>query len=96
MSSNGSNRKESPAEPFKRALASTVRAIAGDGEIEVAYSAGKPALSGKAVQLPEPSRVPTAREIAVARGWADSLALTAACHDEKLHKRAGAAGRPGP
>ena len=59
MSTNGSgsNRKESPAEPFKRALASTVRAIAGDGEIEVAYSAGRPALSGKAVQLPEPSRV---------------------------------------
>ncbi len=87
MSSNASNRRDSPAEPFKRALASTVRAIAGDAEIEVAYSAGKPALSGKAVQLPEPSRVPTAREIAVARGWADSLALTAACHDEKVHKR---------
>ncbi len=87
MSSSGSNRKESPAEPFKRALASTVRAIAGDSEIEVAYSAGKPALSGKAVQLPEPSRVPTPREVAVARGWADSLALTAACHDTKVHRR---------
>ena len=86
-SGSNSNRKESPAEPFKRALASTVRAIAGDSEIEVAYSAGRPALSGKAVQLPEPSRVPTPREIAVARGWADSLALTAACHDEKVHKR---------
>ena len=85
--SNGSNRKESPAEPFKRALASTVRAIAGDGDLEVSYSAGKPSFAGKAVQLPEPSRVPSAREIAVARGWADSIALTAACHDEKLHKR---------
>jgi cobaltochelatase CobT len=87
MSLSGSNRKETPAEPFKRALASTVRAIAGDSEIEVVYSAGKPALSGKAVQLPEPSRVPTPHEIAVARGWADSLALTAACHDEKVHKK---------
>jgi len=44
MSSSGSNRKETPAEPFKRSLASTVRAIAGDSEIEVVYSAGKPAL----------------------------------------------------
>lgn len=86
-SGSGNNRKESPAEPFKRALASTVRAIAGDSEIEVAYSAGKPALAGKAVQLPEPSRLPTPHEIAVARGWADSLALTAACHDEKLHRK---------
>ncbi|MBU2532695.1 MAG: cobaltochelatase subunit CobT, partial [Alphaproteobacteria bacterium] len=94
MATGGSNRKESPVEPFKRALASTVRAVAGDGEIEVVYSAGRPALAGKAVQLPEPSRVPTAREIAVARGWADSLALTAACHDEKLHKRLAPAAGP--
>ena len=83
---SGQNRKESPAEPFKRALAMTVRAVAGDGEIDVVYTAGRPALSGKSVQLPEPSRMPSAREIAVARGWADSLALTAACHDDKLHK----------
>jgi cobaltochelatase CobT len=39
------------------------------------------------VQLPEPSRVPTAKEIAVIRGWADSFALTAAAHDIKLHNR---------
>lgn len=85
--SSGSNRREAPVEPFKRALASTVRAIAGDGDLEVSYSAGRPSLTGKAVQLPEPSRVPTSREIAVARGWADSLALTAACHDEKVHRQ---------
>ena len=39
------------------------------------------------MQLPEPSRVPSQREVAVIRGWADSLALTAACHDVKLHAR---------
>ena len=83
----GSNRKEAPAEPFKRVLGLTVRAIAGDGEIQVNYGPGKPELDGKAVQLPEPSRVPSKREVAVIRGWADSLALTAACHDAKLHAR---------
>ena len=83
----GSNRKEAPAEPFKRVLGLTVRAIAGDGEIQVNYGPGKPELDGKAVQLPEPSRVPSRREVAVIRGWADSLALTAACHDAKLHAR---------
>ena len=31
----GSNRKESPAEPFKRVLGLAVRAIAGDGEMQV-------------------------------------------------------------
>ena len=82
-----SNRKESPAEPFKRVLGLTVRAIAGDGEMQVNYAPGKPELDGKVAQLPEPSRVPSAKEIAVIRGWADSLALTAACHDPKLHSR---------
>ncbi|MCL4767997.1 MAG: cobaltochelatase subunit CobT [Hyphomicrobiaceae bacterium] len=80
-------RKEAPAEPFKRVLGLAVRAIAGDDELEVTYSAGRPELDGKTVQLPEPSRVPSPREIAVIRGWADSLALTAAVHDRKIHRR---------
>jgi cobaltochelatase CobT len=92
---SSSNRKESPAEPFKRVLGLTVRAIAGDGEMQVSYAPGKPELDGKAVQLPEPSRVPSAREIAVIRGWADSLALTAACHDAKLHARLAPRSGPG-
>jgi cobaltochelatase CobT len=81
------SRKESPAEPFKRVLGLAVRAIAGDGEMQVSYGPGKPEIDGKTVQLPEPSRVPSPREVAVIRGWADSLALTAACHDAKLHSR---------
>ncbi len=79
--------KESPAEPFKRVLGLAVRAIAGDGEMQVSYAPGQPELDGKTVQLPEPSRLPSPKEIAVVRGWADSLALTAACHDPKLHSR---------
>lgn len=80
-------RREAPAEPLKRAIGLTVRAIVGDDEVQVDYSPGKPALEGKHVQLPEPARIPSPREIAVIRGWADSLALTAACHDERLHRR---------
>ncbi len=80
-------RKEAPAEPFKRALALTCRAIAGDGEVDVDYSPAKPTIDGKHISLPEPSRVPTQREIAIVRGWADSLSLTAACHDDKIHRK---------
>jgi len=83
----GPKRREAPSEPLKRVLGLTVRAIAGDPEIEVTYGAAKPALEGKAVRLAEPARVPSASEIAVLRGWADSLALTAACHDEVIHRR---------
>jgi cobaltochelatase CobT len=83
----GSKKKEAPSEPFKRALALAVRAIAGDEQVQVSYAPGKPELDGKSVQLPEPSRVPSAKEIAVIRGWADSFALTAAVHDAKVHAR---------
>src|SRR5262249_7834866 len=49
---------------------------------------------GRLVQLPEPSRLPSRKEVAVIRGWADSLALPPACHDVKLHNRL--APRAGP
>ena len=85
--SAGSNRKESPAEPFKRVLGFTVRAIAGDDEVQVGYVAGRPQADGKTIHLPEPSRVPTPHEVSVMRGWADSLALNVSCHDNKLHTK---------
>ena len=80
-------KKEAPAEPFKRVLGLATRAIAGESEMQVSYAPGKPELDGKNVVLPEPSRVPSAKEIAIIRGWADSFALTAARHDQKLHNR---------
>jgi cobaltochelatase CobT len=86
--------KESPAEPFKRVLGLASRAIAGDKEMQVSYAPGKPELDGNHMQLPEPSRVPSAKEIAVIRGWADSLSLTAARHDKKLHNRLAPAAGP--
>ena len=79
--------KESPAEPFKRVLGLASRAIAGEKEMQVSFAPGKPELDGNHMQLPEPSRVPSAKEIAVIRGWADSLSLTAARHDKRLHNR---------
>jgi cobaltochelatase CobT len=84
---NGPRRKEAPTEPLKRAIGLTVRAIAGHADLEVGFAPGAPEYSPKRVQLPEPSRVPSQREIAVIRGWADSFALTAGCHDVKLHNK---------
>jgi cobaltochelatase CobT len=80
-------RKEPPAEPFKRALGMACRAIAGDKEMLVGFGAGKPDIEGHAMHLPEPSRLPSQREIAVIRGWADSLSLHAAMHDKRVHRR---------
>ena len=87
MPPSPTNRKEAPAEPFKRALGTAVRAIAAKNDLEVTYAAGQPELAGNLVTLPEPSRVPGKKEIAVIRGHADSLALTASCPNPKLHAK---------
>jgi len=82
-----SKRKDGPAEPFKRALAMATRAIAGDDTLQVNFVADPPGLSGNTARVPEPSRVPTKAEIAAIRGYADSAALTLACHDPAVHRR---------
>jgi len=83
----GPKRKEAPTEPLKRAIGLTVRAIACQNDLDVGFAPGPPEFAPKHVQLPEPSRVPSQREVAVIRGWADSFALTAGCHDARLHSR---------
>ncbi|MFN0217718.1 MAG: cobaltochelatase subunit CobT [Hyphomicrobium sp.] len=87
-------RREAPSEPLKRVLAPAFRAIAGDADVEVSFGPGKPEVSGQSVQLPDPPRAPTAHDIAVVRGWADSIALNMGCHDAKVHRRV--APSPGP
>lgn len=86
QSPNG-KRREPPIEPLKRALGVACRAIAGDKDMQVNFGPGQPDLVGHTLHLPELSRVPTHREIAVVRGWADGLALRAALHNSKLHVR---------
>src|SRR5499427_2436603 len=79
--------KESPTEPFKRAVAGCLRAIARKQELEVTYAAERPGLSGGKVRLPEPPRKLSGEEAAIVRGHADSIALRLACHDPAVHRR---------
>src|SRR5919106_1008594 len=48
--------KESPTEPFKRAVAGCLRAIARKPALEVAYAAERPGIVGGKARLPEPPR----------------------------------------
>jgi cobaltochelatase CobT len=83
--------REAPQEPFKRAVAGAMRAMAKTPELEVAFAPERAALfvaDGKAkARLPEPPRKLTAHDAAVARGHADSIALRLACHDDAVHRR---------
>lgn len=74
-------------EPFRQALAGASRAIAHDPEVEVGFTSDLPGVSGKTVKAPLPGRTLTLREVAEARGFADSAALRLRHHDESLHRR---------
>ena len=87
--------KESPTEPFKRAVTGCIRALARKPDLEVAFAAERPGLLGGKVRLPEPPRKLGKAEAAVVRGHADSIALRLACHDPAMHRRLQPAGPAG-
>lgn len=75
------------AETFKRSLASTMRAMSGETELEVTFAANRPSLAPGRARLPEPPRGAKASDLATARGMADSMALRIAAHDPELHAK---------
>ena len=86
-------KREAPTEPFKRAVAGCVRAVAGKRDVEVAFAADRPLLTAHKIRLPEPPRRLTAHEAAITRGLGDAMALRLACHDGKVHRRYSPEGR---
>ena len=76
---------ENPVEPFKRAVGTAVRALAGEPEMEVNFSAEPPSLKGLKARLPLPARNLSASEIAIVRGQGDAYALRRAYHEDKVH-----------
>src|SRR5262245_20109561 len=91
MSSNNlkgkATTRESPTEPFKRAVTGCVRAIARKPDLEVSFAAERPGISGGKARLPEPPRKLTAPDAAIVRGHADAIALKLACHDPAVHRK---------
>src|SRR5215468_4418936 len=79
--------KESPTEPFKRAVTGCMRAIAKKPDLEVSFAAERPGIVGGKARLPEPARKLAAGEAAIVRGHADSIALKLACHDPNVHRK---------
>ena len=83
--------KEAPQEPFKRAVAGAMRAMAKTPKLEVTFAPERPSLIGSAdgakARLPEPPRKLSLKEASIVRGHADSIALRLACHDDAVHRR---------
>lgn len=88
------NDQEHPLEPFKRATTATIRAIAGDDELEVSFGQGPPSARGNRIRVPLPSIGCSEEEIDAVRGMGDAFALKMRFHDDAVHQQR--APRSGP
>jgi cobaltochelatase CobT len=79
--------KPDPTLAFKAAVGATVRTISGKPDLEVSFTADRPILTSDKARLAALPRLPTSRDIAIARGQGDSLAMRMASHDATTHKK---------
>lgn len=78
---------ESPVETFKRATVATMRAIAENEELEVAFTQGNVTVQSSNVNIPLPQVGCTELELNALRGIGDEIALKMRYHDETVHRR---------
>jgi cobaltochelatase CobT len=86
--------QDHPLEPFKRATTATIRAIAGDEELEVSFGQGPPSIRGNRIRVPLPALGANAEEINAVRGMGDEFALRLRFHDDALHQTRSPRGGP--
>src|SRR3569833_1968513 len=79
--------KPDTTQAFKSAMGAAVRAIAGKPELEVSFSADRPLLTSDKARLANLPRLPTRRDVAIARGQGDAMAMRLASHDPDVHRR---------
>ena len=72
---------------FKTAMGATVRAIGNKAELEVSFTADRPLLTSDRARLANLPRLPTRRDIAIARGQGDAMAMRLASHDPETHRK---------
>ena len=82
---NSAKKRPDPLAPFKRAVSLATRSLAGSKTMNVVFGSDAPGFDGKNARLPQPSRVMSRKEVAIIRGYADSIALMVSAHDAKLH-----------
>lgn len=84
---------DNPIESFKRALTSTMRAIADETDLDVSFSLGTPALHGKSATVKSPTLGCSHKELDQVRGISDQLALKVRHHNASVyHQHAPASG----
>jgi cobaltochelatase CobT len=84
---SGKPNKPDTTAPFKAAVGAAVRAIGGKRELEVSFSSDRPMLTADKARLANLPRLPTLRDIAIARGQGDAMAMRLASHDPDTHRK---------
>ncbi|QDZ11714.1 cobaltochelatase subunit CobT [Devosia ginsengisoli] len=79
--------KPDQTQVFKSAMGATVRAIGGKPELEVTFTSDRPLLTSDKARLANLPRLPTRRDIAIARGQGDAMAMRLASHDPDTHRK---------
>src|SRR5690606_34569328 len=79
--------KPDQTQAFKSAMGATVRAIGGKAELEVSFTSDRPLLTSDRARLANLPRLPTKRDIAIARGQGDAMAMRLASHDPEAHRK---------
>lgn len=79
--------KDNPLDDLKSVLSGAARALTGEPEIEVGFTADAPHAVGRAFKIGSPSRALPAGQVAIARGQADALALRLKHHNAATHGR---------
>lgn len=80
-----SSKTETPAEKLKGAVTVATRAMSGQRDVEVSFSADSKNDASETIHLPPPHRNFTQADAARFRGQADKAALRLAHHDARTH-----------
>ncbi|MCS6760571.1 MAG: cobaltochelatase subunit CobT [Candidatus Devosia symbiotica] len=68
-------------------MGATVRAIGAKPDLEVTFTSDWPLLTSGKARLANLPRLPTRRDIAIARGQSDAMAMRLASHDPEAHRK---------
>ncbi|MFN7177302.1 MAG: cobaltochelatase subunit CobT [Thermaurantiacus sp.] len=77
--------EENPLETFRQSLEACSRALGRRAELQLSWTADRPALTGDQARVPQPLRSLSADQVREVRGWADSFALRKRLHDPRAH-----------
>lgn len=79
------NRNDSRLEALKQAMAATLRAVAGRGEVVVSFAPSQASIQGGEILLPLPSTPLNCDDMISLRGTSDMAALRLRFHDAAIH-----------